>query len=222
MVFHWNLNDNKSPQVSRTLLSILANLSNAVVWKVSTRPLFSKSSFTNRLVIEPTTPITNGITVSFTFHSFINSLSGLINLSFLYFSISFTRWSAGTAKSTILQVLSFVDYYKVWSSGRDYVIRFYFKISEEFVHLFLLLFVWSNFSFLHSSQCITLPTQSCQVLYSFCANLLPLLVMWLIVSSLSPCILHLLFCCVSVSRTNSGLCIYHLFLWSDFSFLHSS
>ena len=38
MVFHWSLSDNKSPQVSRTLLSILAVLNNAVIWMVSTRP----------------------------------------------------------------------------------------------------------------------------------------------------------------------------------------
>ena len=46
------------------------------------------------------------------------------------------------------------------------------------------------------SQWITLPTQSCLVLYSFCANLLHSLIMWLIVSSLPPYSLHLLFCCV--------------------------
>ena len=34
------------------------------------------------------------------------------------------------------------------------------------------LFVWSNLNFLHSFQRITLPTQSCLVLHSFCANLL--------------------------------------------------
>ena len=38
MVFHWSLRDSKSPQVSRTRLSILAVLSNTVVWTVSTRP----------------------------------------------------------------------------------------------------------------------------------------------------------------------------------------
>ena len=38
LVFHWNLSDSKSPQVSRTLLSILAVLNSAVVWIVSTRP----------------------------------------------------------------------------------------------------------------------------------------------------------------------------------------
>ena len=36
MVFNWRLSDNKSPQVFRTILSILADLSNAVVWIVST------------------------------------------------------------------------------------------------------------------------------------------------------------------------------------------
>ena len=35
MVFHWSLSDSNSPQVSRTRLSILAVLSNAVVWIVS-------------------------------------------------------------------------------------------------------------------------------------------------------------------------------------------
>ena len=44
MVFHWSLSNSKSPQVSRTLLSILAVLNNAVVWMVSIHPLTSKSS----------------------------------------------------------------------------------------------------------------------------------------------------------------------------------
>ena len=48
------------------------------------------------------------------------------------------------------------------------------------------LFLWSNFSLLHSSQWITLPTRSFLVLYSFCDNLLYSLNMSLIVSSLSP------------------------------------
>ena len=35
---------------------------------------------------------------------------------------------------------------------------------------------WSNFNFLHNSQWITLPTQLCLILYSFCASLLHLLI----------------------------------------------
>ena len=57
------------------------------------------------------------------------------------------------------------------------------------------LFVWSNLNYLHISLWITLPTQSCQVLYSFCANLLHLLIMWLMISFLLPHSLHLVFCC---------------------------
>ena len=40
--FYWNLINSKSPQVYRTLLSILANLNNTVVWMVAI--LISKSS----------------------------------------------------------------------------------------------------------------------------------------------------------------------------------
>ena len=58
------------------------------------------------------------------------------------------------------------------------------------------LLVWSNFNFLQICQWITLQTRSCLVLYSFCANLLHSLIMWLMVSSLSPHNRHLLFCCV--------------------------
>ena len=59
MVFYWSLSDSKSPQVTGTLLSILAVLNNAVVWMVSTRPPTSKSSrpFNNSLVTVPNAPI---------------------------------------------------------------------------------------------------------------------------------------------------------------------
>ena len=125
MVFHWSLSDSKSPQVPSTLLSILAVLNNAVVWMVSTRLPTSKSSrsFNNPLVTVPKAPITIGAIVSFMFHSFFNSLARSRYLSLFLHSFSFILWSAGTAKSTILQILLFFfffgDYYKVWSSGRD-------------------------------------------------------------------------------------------------------
>ena len=69
---HWSLSDNKSPQVSGTLLSILADLNNAVVWMISTRLLISKSSNPNDnpSVTVPSAAITIGITVTFMFHSF--------------------------------------------------------------------------------------------------------------------------------------------------------
>ena len=109
MVLHWGLSDSKSPQVSRTRLRILAVFSNAVVWIVSTRPPISKSSrpFNNPLVIVPNAPITIGTIVTFMFHSFFNSLARSRFLSFFSLSFRIILWSAGTAKSTILQLMVF-------------------------------------------------------------------------------------------------------------------
>ena len=110
MAFHWSLSDSKSLLVSRTLLSILAVLSNAVIWIVSTRPPTSKSSrsFNNPLLTVPKAPITIGTIVIFMFYSFFNSLARSRYLSFFSHSFSFILWSAGTAKSTILQILLFL------------------------------------------------------------------------------------------------------------------
>ena len=135
MVFHLSLSDSKS-QVSRTFLSILADLNNTVVRKVSTRPLISKSSSPciNPLMTVLSIPITIGITLTVMFHSFFSSLARSSYLSFFSFSFSLTLWSTGTAKSTIWKVLFFM-----------------LTINREF--------------------------------------------------------------CVSLSKTNSGLSIYHLFVW---------
>ena len=110
MVFHWSLSDSKSLQVSKTSLSILADLNKVVVWMVSTRPIISKSSssISNLLVTVPKAPITIGIIVTFMFHSFFNSLARFRYLSLFLFSCYFIQWSAGIAKSTILQVLFFI------------------------------------------------------------------------------------------------------------------
>ena len=76
---------------------------------VSTRAPSSKSSspFYNPLVTVPKGPITIGIIVTWVFHSFSNSLARSRYISFFSHSFSFILWSAGTAKSTILQVLFF-------------------------------------------------------------------------------------------------------------------
>ncbi len=73
MDFYWSLSVNKSLQVSRTLLSILADLNNAVVWMVTTPPLISKSPFPfiNPSVTVPRAPITIGIIVTFIIIIFI-------------------------------------------------------------------------------------------------------------------------------------------------------
>ena len=128
-------------------------------------------------------------------------------MSFFSHSFSFILWSAGTAKSTILQFLFFLLLIIIrsgllaeirWSvcmskSHRSLCVFFSWTCARLCVYH---LFVWLNLNFLHISQWITLPTQSCLVLYSFYANLLHSLIVWLIVSSVSLHSLHLLFCCV--------------------------
>ena len=88
IVFHWSLSDNKSPRVSRTLLSILDDLNNAAVWIVSTHPLISKSSgpYTNILVTVPRALIIICITVSFLFHSFFQ-FSSKVQILILLFAL---------------------------------------------------------------------------------------------------------------------------------------
>ena len=209
MVFHWSLRDSKYLPVSRTRLRILAVLINTVVRIVSTRPPTSKSSrpFNNPLVIVPNAPITIGTIVTFMFHSFFNSLARSRYLSFFTLSFRFILWSARKAKSTILQILFFFLLIimrsgllagTMWSVC---ILKSHRSLCESFSRTgaglcIYDLFVWSNWNFLHISQWIALPTQSYLALYSFCANLLHSLIMWLIVSSLSPHSLHLLFCCV--------------------------
>ena len=170
MFFHWSLRDSKSPQVSRTLLSILAVLNNVVVWMVSTRPpnSNSSSSFSNLLVTVPNTPMTIGIIVTCIFHSFFNSVARSRYTFFFSHSFSFILWSAGTAKSTILQVLSFLLI--IIRSGLLTEIRWFVCMPKSHWSLCVLfsrtgaglciyhLFVQSNLNFLHISQWIPLPT----------------------------------------------------------------
>ena len=197
-------------QVSSSLqdtLRILAVLSNAVIWIVSTRPPTSKSSrpFNNPSVIVPNAPITIGTIVTFMLYSFFQFSSKVQVLILFSHSFRFILWFARTAKSTILQILFFIDNNKVWSSRPrlgdpcvcQRLIGVYVSYPKTGAGLCIYhLLVWLNLNFLHIFQWITFPTQSCLALYSFCANLLHSLITWLIVSSLSPHSDHLLFCCV--------------------------
>ena len=147
-------------------------------------------------------------------------------LSFFSLSFSFTLWSAGTAKSTVRQVLFifFFFFFFFFFFGLGLVVwpRLYdplvdqnprevcaFHFPERIYHLF----EWSNLNFLHNSQLIILPTQSCLTIYSLCANLLYSFIMRMIVSSLSPHNLHLLFCfvllmslfCAAIQRVSVSL-----------------
>ena len=186
MVFHWGLSDSKSPQVSRTLLSFLAVLNNAVVWMVSTHPPTSKSSspFINPLVTVPNAPIIIGIFVTSRFHSFFNSRARSRYLSF--FSHSF----CGQQRQQSRQFCKFSFLLLIMiKPGHLAEIRWSVCMSKSHKSLCVSfsrtgaglciyhLLVWSNLNFLNISKWITLPTQSCLVLYSYCANLLHSLIM---------------------------------------------
>ena len=69
MVVHWSLSDSKTPQVSRTLLSIMADLNNAVTLMVSIHlPISNSTSLLSKpLGTIPTAPLTIGITVTLMF-----------------------------------------------------------------------------------------------------------------------------------------------------------
>ena len=158
-------------------------------------------------------------------------------LSFFSHSFSFILWSAGTAKSTILQVLSiylFIFYFLIIiRSGLLAEIRWSMCMLKSHGSLCVLfsrtdawlciyhLFVWSNLNFLHISQWITLPIQSCLVLYSFCAKILHSRIMWLMVSSLSPHSQHLLFCCV-LSILVLFCCFYYYYYYYYYHYLSIS
>ena len=210
MVFHWSLSDSKSSQVSRNRLSILVVLGNAVVGRVSTRPPTSKLArpFNNPLVTVPNAPITIGTIVTFMFHSFflfqfsseVEVLILLFPFLQIYFVVRRDSKVYNFADSLFLLIImrSGLLARIRWSVC---MLKSHMSLCESFSRTgaglcIYHLFVWSDWNFLHISQWITLPTQSCLALYSFCANLLHLLMMWLIVSSLSPHSLHLLFCCV--------------------------
>ena len=102
---------------------------------------------------------------------------------------SFIMWSTGRAKFTICQLLFFFLFFFfcwlslgqvvwcfVWISKSQRILCVSFPRRDSELCIYHL-FVWSSLNFLPSSQWITLPTQSCLVLYSFCANLLHSLIM---------------------------------------------
>ena len=84
MIYNWSLSDNKSPQLSRTLLSILADLNNAGIWIIS----MPSCPFIKPLVTVLRAPTTFCITVTFIFHCFFQ-FTGIYSsfhfLSILYF-----------------------------------------------------------------------------------------------------------------------------------------
>ena len=116
MVIHWSLSDSKSPQVSRTLLSILAVLNNALIWMVSTRPPTAMSS-------SHRTKCTNYNWYNCHLHvpqffQFLNKVAILIFL-FTFLQIYSVVRRDSNVDYFSNSLFFFLDYYMVWSSGRD-------------------------------------------------------------------------------------------------------
>ena len=201
MIFHWSLSDSKSPQVPRTLLIILTDLNDSLVWIVSTRLFISNSSSpcTNPLLTIPRVSITIGITIIFMFHSFFNSLaSSKCFLSILLCGQPGQK-SPKFGKLSVLGLGFFFIDLVVWprlddpfESQNPSVVCASHSLGQILGCTYTICSL-SNFNFLHSSRWITLPTQSCLVLYSFCANLLHSLIIWLVISSYITYILLLLY-----------------------------
>ena len=95
VVSHWSPSDNKSPRVSRTLLSILIDF-NAMIWMVSILPLISVSLslFSWVLVTLRCAPLTIGITVILMFHRFYSFLAMSKYLFIFSLSFIFAQWFA--------------------------------------------------------------------------------------------------------------------------------
>ena len=124
----------------KSLLSILAVFNNAVVWMVSTRPSTSKSSspFNSLLVTVLNALIMIGIIITFMFHSLFNSLARSRYLYFFsfFFSVLFSGYPVQQSPQ-FCKFSFFVDYYKVWSSGRDYYFYYYFYYYYYYPTLYL-------------------------------------------------------------------------------------
>ena len=118
MVFHWSLRDSYSPQVSRTLLSILANLNSSVILKVFLFPilLVSSSLLWWLYQVHRLQSVSPSLTCSIVFQSSCK-VQALISLfTFLHFhSVVYRDGKVHNSESS----LTFVDYHYVWPSGRD-------------------------------------------------------------------------------------------------------
>ena len=117
----------------QTLLSILIDLNNAVVWVVSICSLISKSSnpCNNLLVILSSTPITTDTAVTFMSHSlFFSSPTKSWYLSLISISFCLTQWSTGTSKSGSTGSFFFLFLFASTTSGRLAEIRLSVCISK--------------------------------------------------------------------------------------------
>ena len=164
MVFHWRLSDNKSSQVSRTLLSILAYLSNGC----SLDSLHSSRYFQ----------------VLQSLYSAFDDCTKSTNYSWYDRHFHVPQFFQFPSKVQVLIVLfTFFQFYSVISRES--------KVHNSSGSLFFLFFL----------LIITRSGRLAEIRSSVCISK------------------YQMSLCVSFSKTDFGLCIYHLFVWSN---LHSS
>ena len=176
MVSYWSLSDSKSSQVFRILFSILADLSNVIVWMISTRPLMSMSCrpFINLSVT--VTRASTCINVIFMFYRFFQFPSK-VEVFIVIFTDSILLFGhPGQLIPQICNIFFFVCLLLsglVVCSGLGDLFACQNPIGVWASHSpGQILFGWSNFHFFHNSKRITLPIQLCLLLYSFWANML--------------------------------------------------
>ena len=136
MVSHWSLSY-KSPQFSRTLLSLQADVNNTLLSMVSNRPLISKSPLFHYQFFGDCTKSTNNNW----YYSYFNVLKvfpfprkvQVRIFHFAFFECYPLVWQDSKIRNSAF-CLFFSDYYYVWSYGKDLFV----KIPEEFVRLILL------------------------------------------------------------------------------------
>ena len=111
----------ESSQASITLLSILADLNNAVVLMVSFRPpIFnSSSSLSKHLETVPSATITIGITVTIMLNCIFSSLARSPFSLYLIFTLLSTGMTKSYGRFSFTFSYLFAYHYYVWSFGRD-------------------------------------------------------------------------------------------------------
>ena len=119
VVFHWSLRDSMTPQFFKTLLSILVNLSNAVIRIVLILLLISDSSnsFSRFLGTIPSATTIIGITLTLIFHTFFSSLARSKNFSLFHF-ILFSLCSFPEQQNSQDGKFSFFLQHYVFTTGR--------------------------------------------------------------------------------------------------------
>ena len=107
LVFHKSLSDHKFPRVSWTLLSFLADLKDAIVWRVSILRLISSSTILSSKLLETVqrAPTIIGIAITLMFHSFLvlRQRPSICRVDF-FLSFILTQLFARTAKSSRWQI----------------------------------------------------------------------------------------------------------------------